>query len=75
VADEVRYEIKLANGDVEVADSLWGARHIVARRAAFAPDPLRPRASCRPRSPRSESSTSAAAGDDEHRRRGRTAPR
>jgi hypothetical protein len=42
VDDEVRYEVKLANGDVELADSLWGARHIVAQRAAFAPDPLRP---------------------------------
>jgi len=42
VPDEVRYEVKLANGDVELADSLWGARHIVARRTAFAPDPLRP---------------------------------
>jgi len=42
VADEVRYEVKLANGEVEVADSLWGARHIVARRVSFARDPLRP---------------------------------
>jgi hypothetical protein len=40
--DAIQYEVKLANGDVEVADSLWGARHIVARRAAFAPDPVRP---------------------------------
>jgi hypothetical protein len=36
------FEVKLANGDVETADSLWGARHVVARRAAFAADPLRP---------------------------------
>jgi hypothetical protein len=42
VAEPERYEVKLANGDVELADSLWGARHIVAQRAAFAPDPLRP---------------------------------
>jgi hypothetical protein len=43
VADEdIRYEVKLANGDVEVADSLWGARHILAQRVAFAPDPTRP---------------------------------
>ena len=42
MAEEERYEVKLANGEVELADSLWGARHVVARRAAFAPDPLRP---------------------------------
>ena len=40
--DDVRYEVKLANGDVEIADSLWGARHVVAQRVAFAPDPTRP---------------------------------
>jgi hypothetical protein len=40
--EEVRYEVKLANGDVEIADSLWAARHVIAQRAAFAPDPLRP---------------------------------
>jgi hypothetical protein len=40
--DGVRYEVKLASGDVEIADSLWGARHIVAQRIAFAPDPTRP---------------------------------
>ena len=43
MADEdVRYEVKLANGDVEIADSLWGARHLVSQRVAFAPDPTRP---------------------------------
>ena len=40
--DETRYEVKLANGEVEIADSLWGARHVLARRAAFDKDPLRP---------------------------------
>jgi hypothetical protein len=40
--EEIRYEVKLANGDVEVADSLWGARHLLAQRVAFAPDPTRP---------------------------------
>jgi hypothetical protein len=30
------FEVKLANGEVETADSLWGARHALARRAAFA---------------------------------------
>ena len=36
------FEVRLPNGDREVADSLWGARHVVARRAAFDKDPLRP---------------------------------
>ena len=40
--DDVRYEVKLANGDVEIADSLWAARHVLAQRVAFAPDPTRP---------------------------------
>jgi hypothetical protein len=40
---EPRYEVRLANGEVEAAESLWGARHIVARRAAFDADPLNPR--------------------------------
>jgi hypothetical protein len=43
VADAERYEVRLANGDVEIADSLWGAHHAIARRAAFAADPLKPR--------------------------------
>jgi hypothetical protein len=43
VADEERYEARLANGDIEVAGSLWGARHHIARRAAFDDDPLHPR--------------------------------
>ena len=38
-----RYEVLLANGDVELADSLWGAHHVIARRAAFDADPLKPR--------------------------------
>jgi len=43
VADEIRFEARLANGEVEVADSLWGARHHIARRVAFDADPLDPR--------------------------------
>ncbi|HWB22737.1 MAG TPA: hypothetical protein VG652_07595 [Gaiellaceae bacterium] len=43
MADQERYEARLANGDVEVADSLWGARHHIARRAAFDENPLQPR--------------------------------
>ncbi len=42
MSEGVRFEVRLANGDKEVADSLWGARHVVARRAAFDDDPLRP---------------------------------
>jgi hypothetical protein len=38
----VRFEVRLANGEKEIADSLWGARHAIARRAAFDKDPLRP---------------------------------
>ena len=34
--------MRLANGDVEAADSQWGAQHIVARRMAFDTDPTRP---------------------------------
>ena len=37
-----RFEVKLANGDVEIADSLWGARHVIAQRTAFARDPMNP---------------------------------
>jgi hypothetical protein len=37
------FEARLANGEVEVADSLWGARHHVARRIAFDTDPTNPR--------------------------------
>jgi hypothetical protein len=36
------FEVRFANGDVETADSLWGARHAVARRAAFDTDPTHP---------------------------------
>jgi hypothetical protein len=42
MSEGVSFEVRLANGDKEVADSLWGARHVVARRAAFDKDPLRP---------------------------------
>jgi hypothetical protein len=38
-----KFEIRLADGAVEVADSLWAARHIIARRVAFADDPSNPR--------------------------------
>ena len=37
-----RFEVKLANGEVESAETLWGARHVIARRAAFDTNPLRP---------------------------------
>jgi hypothetical protein len=43
MATEDRFEARLANGEVEVADSLWGARHHIARRVAFDDDPLNPR--------------------------------
>jgi hypothetical protein len=36
------FEVKLANGETESAETLWGARHVIARRAAFDTDPLRP---------------------------------
>jgi hypothetical protein len=42
VGDAERYEVQLASGETEVADSLWGARHVVARRVAFASDPADP---------------------------------
>jgi len=38
-----QFEVRLANGELEVAESLWGARHLIARRLAFHPDPLNPR--------------------------------
>jgi hypothetical protein len=43
MADDVRFEARLADGGVEVADSLWGARHHIARRIAFDHDPVNPR--------------------------------
>ena len=43
MAGEIQFEARLASGEVEVAESLWGARHIVARRVAFDDDPLNPR--------------------------------
>lgn len=43
MAAEERFEARLANGEVEVADSLWGARHHIARRVAFDDDPVNPR--------------------------------
>jgi hypothetical protein len=42
VVADTHYEVKLANGEVEVAESIWGARHIIARRVAFDRDPLNP---------------------------------
>jgi hypothetical protein len=38
----VRFEVRLADGRTETADSLWAARHILARGAAFDKDPTRP---------------------------------
>jgi hypothetical protein len=43
VTEETKFEARLANGEVEVAESLWGARHAIARRVAFDEDPLNPR--------------------------------
>jgi hypothetical protein len=43
VCEGTRYEVQLANGDREITDSLWAAHHVIARRAAFDADPLRPR--------------------------------
>jgi hypothetical protein len=37
------FEVRLANGEVEPAGSLWGARHVIARRVAFDTNPLDPR--------------------------------
>ena len=42
MAEDTRYEVRFPNGDREIADSLWGAHHLIARRAAFDTDPLRP---------------------------------
>ena len=42
MADDTRYEVRLASGEIELADSLWAAHHVIARRAAFDSDPLRP---------------------------------
>jgi len=36
------FEVRLANGEVQQADSLWAARHEIARRVAFDKDPTRP---------------------------------
>ena len=38
----MKFEVRFPNGDIEIADSLWGAHHRIARRAAFDTDPLRP---------------------------------
>jgi hypothetical protein len=43
VSEGTTFEVRLANGETEQADSLWGARHAIARRAAFDTDPLHPR--------------------------------
>lgn len=40
--EDARYEVRFPNGDRETADSRWGAHHLIARRAAFDSDPLRP---------------------------------
>lgn len=37
------FQVRFSDGEVETVDSLWGARHAVARRVAFDTDPLRPR--------------------------------
>ena len=42
MAEEKHYEVRFPNGDREVADSLWAAHHLIARRAAFDSDPLHP---------------------------------
>jgi hypothetical protein len=38
----VSFEVRLANGEVETAESQWAAHHVVARRIAFDTDPTRP---------------------------------
>jgi hypothetical protein len=43
MSGETRYEVEFPNGERETADSLWGAHHAIARRAAFDVDPLKPR--------------------------------
>ncbi|HEY4348814.1 MAG TPA: hypothetical protein VGM80_14615 [Gaiellaceae bacterium] len=40
---EATFQVCLASGARELGESLWAARHIVARRVAFANDPLSPR--------------------------------
>ncbi len=40
---EIQFEARLASGKVEIAESLWGARHIIARHVAFDTDPLNPK--------------------------------
>jgi hypothetical protein len=42
VAEGQSLEVRLAGGTVEVADSLWCARHLIARAVAFDTDPTRP---------------------------------
>ena len=42
MAEDIRFEVRFPNGERESADSLWGAHHLIARRAAFDTDPLRP---------------------------------
>lgn len=43
MAAETGFEIRLANGELETAESLWAARHAIARRIAFTRDPTNPR--------------------------------
>jgi hypothetical protein len=40
--DDTRFEVQLADGTRETSDSLWGAHHVIARRAAFDVNPLNP---------------------------------
>ncbi|HEX4521822.1 MAG TPA: hypothetical protein VH063_19770 [Gaiellaceae bacterium] len=42
MTDETRFEVQLADGTRETADSLWGAHHVIARRAAFDTNPVKP---------------------------------
>ena len=40
MAATTSFEVRFANGESELAESLWGARHLIARRIAFHDDPL-----------------------------------
>jgi hypothetical protein len=40
---QTAFEVRYADGSVEPADSLWGARHLIARRVAFDSNPVDPR--------------------------------
>ena len=43
VSEPTSFAVRYADGSVEQADSLWGARHLIARRVAFAANPVDPR--------------------------------